>query len=342
MTGDSRRIAPKPPWSQVITTTVRLWWRRHVWLPLGQPAPGKPVAGRSYRRISIVVLALALLAVSATAIELARTRSPADAQGQNSHGQDSARQQAGQATATAALAAAAANRQRAAGWIAAQVGHDVIVSCDPLMCAALQQRGFPAANLAQLSSGAADPLGSGLVVSTLAVRNQLGSRLASVYAPSVIASFGTGASRVQVRVIAVGSAAAYLAAAKADLHSRVVAGQEMLRNSHMHIPAAAARRQLAAGQIDSRLLIVLAALAHRYPVYVRTFGNGGPGADPSAPLRSIAITAAPGQYLPQVLALLHVQRAPLLAQTAVRRTGKVIVLTIQFSAPSPLGLLPQN
>jgi hypothetical protein len=317
-------------------TTVRLWWRRHVWLPMDRPQRST----RGYRRVSIAALALAVVAGGATAIGLALARSPAEARSPQQGTADPPRQAA---DTPAALADAAASRQRAAAWIAAQVGRDVIVACDPLMCTILGQHGFPAGNLAQLSASATDPLGSGLVVSTTAVRSELGSRLVSVYAPIVVASFGTGTSQVQVRVIATGgSAAAYVAAESSDVHARAVAGRYLLHNTNMRVPAAAARRQLAAGQVDSRLLIVLAALAHKYPVYVRTFGDSGPGAAASVPLRSIAITAAGRQYLPQVLALLRAQRAPLLAQTTVRHAGNVTILTIEFSAPSPPGLLPQN
>jgi len=327
MAGNSRQVAPEPPWVQVITTTARLWWQRHVWLPLAQPPPGK----HKYWRLSIVGLAVALVVACVAAVEVAGTGAGSAGQGASA-----------QLTDTPAVAAAAASRQQAAIWIAAQVGHDVIISCDPLMCTALERNGFPAANLAPLGPGATDPLGSGIVVSTMAVRSQLGSRLASVYAPVVAASFGTGAGQVQVRVIAPDGSANYLAAENSDLLARIAAGRELLRNKSLHVPAAAARQQLSAGQVDSRLLITLAALLHSNPVYIRTFVDAGPGAGPAAPLRAMAITSAGSRYLGQVLAFLHAQRAPLLALTSERQAGQDTVLTIQFSAPSPPGLLTRN
>jgi hypothetical protein len=287
-----------------------------------------------------VVLAAALVAASATAVDLAVTRSgTADTA---AHGPAPAlAAKADPPSDSAALAAATASRQQAAAWIAAQAGRSIIVSCDPLMCAALQQRGFPAANLSPLGAGTTDPLGSGLVVSTAAVRAELGSRLASVYAPVVLASFGTGAAEVQVRAIAVGGAAAYMAAENADLHAREAAGQQLVHNSNLYGPPAA-RAQLASGRVDSRLLITLAALTHRYAVHVRGFGDSGPGAAAMAPLRSMTITVPGSAYLSQVRAFLRAQRAPLLALTTVSRAGKVTVLTIEFTAPSPPGLLSQN
>ena len=109
-----------------------------------------------------------------------------------------------------AVAAAAANRQAAATWVAAQVSHSVVVSCDPVMCAALQADGFPAGDLLSLSAAANDPLGSAVVVSTTALRNQFGSRLPDVYAPVVLATFGAGPARVDVRVEAPDGGQAYL------------------------------------------------------------------------------------------------------------------------------------
>ncbi len=209
------------------------------------------------------------------------------------------------------------------------------------MCAALQHHDFPVADLATLGPSASDPLGSGIVVSTAAVRSQLGTRLASVYAPMVIASFGTGPSQVQVRVTAPDGAAAYMAAEGAGLHARQVAGGELVGNKNVRLPAAAAQ-ELSAGQIDLRLLITLAALAHKFPITIRDFADAGPGAAPGAPLRSMDIVSAGSSYLSQVQAFLRAQRAPLLAQVSVHSDGQTTILTIEFPAPSPVGPLGQN
>jgi len=56
----------------------------------------------------------------------------------------------------------------------------------------------------------------------------------------------------------------------------------------------------------------------------------------------MTITVPGSNYLSQVEAFLRAQRAPLLALTTVSRAGKVTVLTIEFTAPSPPGLLSQN
>ena len=46
-----------------------------------------------------------------------------------------------------------------------------------------------------------------------------------------------------------------------------------------------ARKQLIAGQVDSRLVLAIAALASKEPVDIVQFGNIGPGADADIPLR---------------------------------------------------------
>lgn len=323
VTGESRGPAPPPPWPQVIATTIGLWWQRHF----RQPSASQAKRWRRYRRGGTVALIFALVAVSATAVGLAMSR-------RSGGGSDATHN-------SAALTAAAADRQEAAAWIAAQVGRNVIVACDPLMCAALQHHDFPVADLAMLGPNASDPLGSGIVVSTAAVRSQLGTRLASVYAPMVIASFGTGSSQVQVRVTAPDGAGAYMAAESAAQHARQVAGSELLANKNLRLPAAAAH-ELSTGQIDLRLLITLAALAHKFPITIRDFADAGPGAAPGAPLRSMDLLSAGSNYVSQVQAFLRAQRAPLLAQVSVHSDGQTTILTIEFPAPSPVGPIGQN
>jgi hypothetical protein len=290
--------------------------------------PG-PRGWRRYWQGSIAVLMIGLTVVGVIALKRATPPAAGDPQ-RNTAAVDSA-----------TLAAAAQSRQQAASWIAAQVSRGVIISCDPLMCAALAQHGFPAANLATIGPNTADPLGSGIVVATAAIRSQFGSRLASVYAPLIIAEFGTGSSQVQVRVIAPDGTAVYLAAEQTDLRAREAAGRQLLGNKNVHLPAGA-RVQLADGLVDTRILITLAGLAHRYPLTIHDFGDAGPGAQPTAPLRSLSLSTPSATYLRQVQAFLHAQRAPLLALTSVQGQGKSTVLTIEFTAPSPLGLLSQG
>jgi hypothetical protein len=319
----------------VIVTTIRLWLQRRVL----RTRPVSRSRSLNHRRIGVLGLVVVVFAAGGITVALA-SDPPAVAHGNHSAGTHP--------PDPAALAAAQAARSQAAIWIAKQVSHGVVVGCDPLMCATLEQDGFPVANLDELGASAADPLGSGVIADSAALRSQIGSRLATVYAPLVIASFGSGQSLIQVRDTAPGGAAAYLAQAHADLLSRQVGGRALLHNTYLLLTNAA-RADLAAGQVDARLLNTLVALAHRLPVHVRQFADGGPGAAAGTPLRSVEIAIGikvgdhtRASYLRRVLTFLRAQRSPWRARVAVHRARRRPVLWIEFTAPSPLGLLGAN
>ena len=160
--------------------------------------------------------------------------------------------------------------------MASQISAGAIVACDPVMCSVLVGHGLPAANLLVLGPGAPDPLGSAVVLATAAVRAMFGSRLASVYAPQTLASFGAGEARIDVRAVAADGSAAYRTALAADVRARRAAGLQLLADPRVTI-SAPARAALAAGRVDARLLITLAALAANEPVQILAFGDDGPG-----------------------------------------------------------------
>jgi hypothetical protein len=279
------------------------------------------LGARSRRGLELIAVLAVILAGSAAALALARG-------GQSGTVSQSSRP----------LTEAAASRNQAAAWVAAQVSHGVIVACDPLMCNALQQGGFPAADLLVLSASSGDPLGSGIVISTTAVRSQLGPRLARVYAPVVLASFGAGIDLVQVRAAAAGGLAAYHSAMQADLLAREVAGRQLSRNRGIRMPSSA-RTDLAHGAVDARILITLAALAHRFPVQIASFSDSGPGAGLGVPLRMLTVTAPNAGYLSQLLAFLRAQRPPWRALISPHSYGSTSTVQIEFTAPSLPGLL---
>jgi hypothetical protein len=242
--------------------------------------------------------------------------------------------------ASAPLTRANMVRDQAAAWVASEVSAGAIVSCDPVMCAVLVRHGFPAANLLVLGPGAPDPLGSGVVLATSAVRAMFGSRLATVYAPQTVASFGSGQARIDVRAVAPDGAAAYRTTLAADVRARRAAGLQLLADPRISGPAAV-RADLAAGRVDARLLITLAAMAEAEPVQIQALGGAGPGASPGTPLRTAEIAAAPAATAQAMLAFVRAQRPPYLAVRSglYRGPGGQQVLSIEFTAPSPLGLL---
>ena len=182
---------------------------------------------------------------------------------------------------------------------------DAIVSCDPQMCALLEAHGIPAGRLLPLGGSNSAPLGSDLIVSTAAVRSEFGARLSSVYAPVVLASFGTGSAQTAIRVVAADGAAAYMRSLRADMAERATAGRQLLQNPRLHA-SGPARRALAAGRVDSRLLTAFAALATMYRVQVVDFAAPAPGASASMPLRVADIApAGPGtRHRPNTVASL--------------------------------------
>jgi hypothetical protein len=254
---------------------------------------------------------------------------------------------AGRNPGSARIAAQTTVLDQAAAWVAGHVGHNILVACDALTCAALAQHGFPAADLTVLQSTAPDPYGTQVVVATASVRSQFGAQLASVFAPEVLASFGTGAGRIDIRVIAPDGPVTFRAALAADVLARKSAGAQLLTRPTV-TATAGARRALVAGDVDPRLLTVLAFVASQQPIAIVSFGGAAPGASRGVPLRVADLASADpaagkgsAAYEHSLLTLLH-SEVDLYAPTdiaMVRLAGGQRAVQITFAAPSPLGLL---
>ena len=150
------------------------------------------------------------------------------------------------------------------------------VSCDAVMSAALKADDLPAGKLVVLGSASPDPVPSVLVVETATVGELFGSSLATAWAPAVLASFGSGTSAITVRVVAPHGAAACQTSLDAGLAGRKTSGAALLNDSRITV-SATARSQLLAGQVDSRLLLALAALAGRQADGHRAIREPRPG-----------------------------------------------------------------
>jgi hypothetical protein len=318
----SRPPARQPSWGTVLATTVRLWTGRRL----------RPWWRTRWQDVLAALLVAVILISFAITLRLSGGSGGGQAVGQPGGGP--------------ALGAVAAAQRQAAAWVASQASGDAIVACDPAMCAVLQARGVPASRLLVLTSARADPLGSDLVVATAAVRSQFGGRLAGVYAPVTLASFGSGATRIAVQAVAPDGSAAYRTQLAGDIRGRQVAGAQLLHNHHVHV-AGAARSALTGGQVDSRLLATLATLGTLHPLDIISFGGSGPGASAGVPLRSAEIAAAapPGRRHPaslaSLLAFFRAQRPPYLPASLepVRITPRRTGLRIEYQVPCPLGLL---
>jgi hypothetical protein len=316
-----------PSWPTVAATTVRLWFERHG-------HRNKRPASRRQRGV-LVLSAVAAMALGAV-VTLALTSQGRQAQ----HGRKPPTVGPSHAAqSTTALQVAVANRRQAAAWIAQQVLPGTVIGCDPEMCAALQSAGVSASSLYMLTPTTPDPLNSAVVVATPVVRNEFGARLSSVYAPQLIASFGSGIERVDVRYVVPGGAATFAASIAPDQSTRISWGKQLLTNKHVSA-SAAARAALLAGDVDPRLLVTLSALAYKTPVQLVLFDDSSPGASSTVPLRGAEIGASTPAALSAMLAFLAAQRIPYLP--AVHQLGKSAsgqaVVIVQFDAPGPLGL----
>jgi hypothetical protein len=315
-----RSATPKTPsrapsWGRVLATTIRLWTARRV------PRMRRPGLAL------LVALGLVIAAAAvAGAIQLTATSTRTASAGSP---------QRGPARASAPTRAGTTAGGLAAAWVAGQVGGDQSIACDARMCAALAADGVASGRLVPLAPAAAAP-GANVVVTSPA-----GTAQVSQDAPVLLASFGTGASQVEVRAAAPGGAAAYAKALQSDLAARRTGGAQLLHSQAIQVSAQAAG-QLQAGQVDSRLLIMLAMLASQHSWRVVAFGGASPGVPlTDAPLRQVIITGPDAKVVAAALAMVRVQRAPYApAQSAtVRLDNGQPGLRIDFAAPGPLGLL---
>jgi len=333
--GGPRRPA-NPPWIKVIGTTVRLWLRRKVFRVPDSERIGTRYAGRVAAVLAVVVV----IAGGAVAIALTVHAKPS---GSHQHAAARLKPTPAQAAADAAAAAATeANGASAARWIAAEVGHNLVIGCDPATCAAILAAGYPTGGQVVLQSGAQLPGPGSLVVATAAVRALYGPRLDSV-APAVIASFGTGAQAVQVAVVVRGGRQAYTRAVSNALTARRHAGHSLLHRHNVQARGAT-RTDLGSGHVDPRLMTVLRRLAARYPVHLVHFGDSGPQAGRDTPFR-MAEVAVPSPRrghkgasdLRGMEKLLKSQPRGYRAQLVQKRLANGMrVLEITFVAPSPV------
>lgn len=293
-------------------------------------------AGPGYRRYLAwmgALTVLLLLTAAGTAVALL---------GQHAGGKPAS----GGGSGGTALARAAASRTAVARWVSREISRSAMIGCDTVMCDALIKSGVPSADLLVIRASSQDPLGADVVIATPTLQAQFGSRLSTEYAPSVLASFGTGNAKVTVRVIATYGASAYQLALNRDLAAREVLGTQLVGNGRITLPIGA-ETELAAGQVDPRLLITLPALAQRHPIRVLAFYDHAPGASSGVPLSGVMLAGwdpragLPAHaYLGWLVNFLRSQRSVYRATDIATtwRQGSAIV-SVRFARPNPIGLL---
>ena len=245
-----------PSWGPVLATTIRLWAARRLHRLRGL---------RQALLIAICVLAMgaAVVVVRFTGTSSRAARVPASGSAHQSQlpRSGSARSSGGVGTV----------RSQAAAWIADQVGSDVTIACDPFMCTALGAHGVASSRLLSLQPSASGAPGADVIVASPSAHAWL-----SEDAPTLLASFGSGASLIEVRAISSDGTAAYQATLRSDLADRRSAGAQLMHSRRIEVSAQGAG-QLKAGEVDSRLLVMLAVLASQHPWRVITFGDASPG-----------------------------------------------------------------
>jgi hypothetical protein len=309
-----------PSWATVAANTVRLWRQRH-----------SHQDRRRRQRGVLVLSAVAAMGLGAL-VTLAFTH-----QGEQAQKASSAQPTELAPSTPSALQIASADRDQAAAWIAQQVLPSVLIGCDPLMCQALEAANVSASRLSVVQPSAPDPLGVEVIVATPALQSQFGPRLATVYAPLVLASFGSGVQRIDIRYLSPGGTAAFEASLASAKRSRIQAGQQLLSNKHVQA-SAQARGALLAGDVDPRLLITLGLLAHEIPVRLVLFDDPSPGASSAVPLRGAEIGASASAGLSAITAFLAQQTTYQPSQYHEVRIAGAQVVTVQYDAPGPLGL----
>jgi hypothetical protein len=301
-------------------------------VPEGPPAP-RAHAGRdrwSWRVAAVLAAVLLIAGLGGAALALAQqgTPSPRPAgrhQGNSPPGNNEA-----------------AVRSQAVTWILHQVSRGAVVGCDAVVCNDLASRRFPGANLQRYGPQSNDPLGVDLVVATAAVRAQFRDRLA-VWAPAIIAAFGSGNAKIEIRLAFPGGATSYNAVQGGYLRARKRIDALLLTNGSIRF-SATAEAQLRSGEIDPRLPELLSIMAHRHPVQVVDFGGQSPGGGPASLLRSMDLaTANPpahltsAKYIDSMRSFIRAQRSKYhAALSVVKLPSGQTVLRIGYGAPSPL------
>ena len=322
-----RSVRPEPSWGRVLLTTVRLWSSRRL---------RHPAFLRRLVLTVIAVIAAAVVSLQFAGVFSTSAAAPAAPAPRALRPSVSARP----AVRPVAPSPVTVAQSAAVAWIAGQVSSTAVIGCYPAMCTALEAQGVSASRLVSLGSDMAGALKAD-VLAMLPSAGDADGALAAQYAPALIASFGSGSARIEVRAVARNGAAAYQSAARSDLAARKSASAQLLKNPRLKFTAADAA-QLRAGVVDSRVLATLAALSTQFTLRVTAFGDSAPGGPQF--FRGVTVASDRGgkgaASLAAALAMVNAQASPYLPAHAIVNPGTgQAALTIEFASPSPLGLL---
>lgn len=181
--------------------------------------------------------------------------------------------------------------QLAETWVTANVAANTPLCANRALAAQLGEAGFTAVSSCRPDGrwGA-----NRFVVSTPDLRAAIARSPAGAVgqrASLPVAVFGTGAARVDVRMVVPGAQAALSARITRDNHERALAAAALLHNPRV-TATAGARTALHRGQLDMRAATLLALLAARTPVPVDTIMIRPPEAAAGRPNTSTCAPSA--------------------------------------------------
>jgi hypothetical protein len=219
-----------PSWASVLATTIRLWVTRRLH-HLGRSRRASLIA------ICVLVVAAVVVILRFTGTSSSAARVSASGSAQPSHAQPSHAPQSqaphGSARPSAGIAAV---QSQAAAWTAGQLGGDETIACDPSMCAALGAHGVASSRLVSLPPSASGVPGTDVIVASPSAHAWL-----SQDAPTLLASFGSGAQLIEARAISAGVPVAYQALLRSDLADRRSAGAQLMQSRRIRVGAQGAR-----------------------------------------------------------------------------------------------------
>ena len=333
-------------WVAVGAVVLALAWARLAWMrPLLTPtallvaAVAVPGPGQA----TAALIALPLLAVAAgSVLELAAATARSSARGLPRW----APLVAGPAALLVALVAGLVPTTPAVtavtpslvAWIGSELAPGTVLRADALDRAELVADGVPPARLRD----SAAPTAPGDVV-VITDRPADGLRPDPSPAPcsdvAVIADLPRGSGGSPAVVCTADVAAAREVEAEQPRRARL--GEQLAGNTSVQLSPAAAQL-LRSGDVDARVVLVLAAIAGSHTLSISDF-PAAPLDPPDAPRRRMVITetdgvAVAGAPLPLLRNWLSGQKAPF-APTEVRPVGAGLV--VGFPTPSPGGLLPE-
>jgi len=235
---------------------------------------------------------------------------------------------------TAPAAAAPVASAEVAAWIDTQLLPEAIVEVDPLTRAQLVRDGL---DPDQLRTAGQDGVEAEFRVVPLDAMTEF----------PLLASFGSGPGAFGVRLV-VSDPEAFAEAQTADRAARSRFGAALATNPNLTLgpPAAAALR---AGDVDSRLMVSLAAASASVRVAIAAFTSSPAAPDQGDVVREVTLTditdldptiganATTPAALRWLAQFFETQQPPYQPLVVVEADSS---LTVGYAAPAPLGLLP--